>query len=100
MATTDGPILHNLTIKSTPSVYQFSTGGYKVLYQWLKGLVESLNEWINQNATTINSRPNVGVAADLPPNPPSYSGRSYVATDTKVLYIDDGNGHWLSVNLT
>lgn len=100
MSVFDGPLKYNLTIKSPPTAKQFTAGGYLVLYKWLQTLVLSLNDWIAQGSGTVNSRPMVGLAAELPPNPPSISGRSFFATDTKVMYFDDGEGNWRSVNLT
>ena len=100
MATFNGPIKANLTIKSPPDEKVFDHQGYGVLYRWLMNLIHSLNDTLTQLATTINARPAVGLAAELPPNPPSIAGRSFFATDTKVMYFDDGNGNWRSVNLT
>jgi hypothetical protein len=93
MALNNSTIKENLSIPSPPNVES------RLLYEWLKKLVKSLNEWIRTTANTVNIRPQVGLAADRPPISPGYSGRMYLATDTKVLSFDDGNGNWLTVNL-
>ena|SRR5579872_3580148 len=97
MSLNTSTIKSNLSIKQPPTELKAKDA---VLYQWLKRLVDSLNEWITTTATTVNQRPQVGLAADLPPISPGYTGREYFATDTKVLYIDDGQGNWRSVQFT
>jgi len=63
--------------------------GYPVLTKWLRQLLVSLRQLHKGIGTTTATSTQAGTFANLPPA--GTPGRLYYATDTHVLYGDDGS---------